>query len=33
MLESWDKVTTMGAEELQTRIKTNLEKAVMKTAT
>ena len=28
MLEPWDKVTTMGAEELQTRITMNLEKAV-----
>ena len=32
MLEPWDKVTTMGADELQTRITTNLENAVMKTA-
>ena len=32
MLEPWDKVTTMGADELQTRITTNCENAVMKTA-
>ena len=32
LLEPWDRVTTMGAEELQTRITTNLENAIMKTA-
>ena len=33
MLEIWDNVISMRAEELQMRITTYLEKAVMKTAT
>merc|ERR1711867_181688 len=32
LLEPWDKVTTMGAEELQNRITTNIENAIRKTA-
>ena len=32
LLEPWDKVNTMGAEELQNRITTNIENAIRKTA-